>query len=90
MMGVLPQSLAQDQVLVFGAGDLLVVMTDGFSEAVNEHGEMYGLQRLQQLVDAIAHLPACEIGRRLFGEIVRFAGTRPQEDDQTLIIVKGA
>jgi sigma-B regulation protein RsbU (phosphoserine phosphatase) len=90
MMGVLPLSLAQDQSLVFGPGDLLVVMTDGFSEAVNEHGEMYGLQRLQHLVDALADLPACEIGRRLFGEVVRFAGTRPQEDDQTLIIVKGA
>jgi serine phosphatase RsbU (regulator of sigma subunit) len=50
---------------------------------------MYGMQRLQQLVDAIADLPACEIGRRLFGEMERFAGRRPQEDDQTLIIFKG-
>jgi sigma-B regulation protein RsbU (phosphoserine phosphatase) len=89
MMGVLPQSLAQDQSLLFGQGDLLVVLTDGFNEAVNECGEMYGMQRLQQLVDAIADLPACEIGRRLFGEMERFAGRRPQEDDQTLIIFKG-
>jgi sigma-B regulation protein RsbU (phosphoserine phosphatase) len=89
MVGVLPQSLAENQTIPFGPGSVLAVLSDGFNEAVDGGGEFFGIERLEQFLAAAAHLPAAEIGRQVFREIERFTGERPQHDDQTLVILKG-
>jgi sigma-B regulation protein RsbU (phosphoserine phosphatase) len=89
MLGVLPQSLAQDQVQPFGPGDILVVLTDGFSEAANAHGEFFGIEQLARIVDEMCDASACELGWRLFAEIDRHTAGLPQGDDQTLVVLKG-
>jgi sigma-B regulation protein RsbU (phosphoserine phosphatase) len=89
MMGVLPESLALDQAVPFGPGDILVVMTDGFSEAVDAQGEFFGIERLEQIVDQMCDAPAKELGERLFAAIKRHTGSMPQGDDQTLVVLRG-
>jgi sigma-B regulation protein RsbU (phosphoserine phosphatase) len=101
MLGALPQSLALDQAVPFGPGDVLAVLTDGFHEATaggDVHqvpdtrvpdAPFFGIERLLALVAQVAHLPAAAIAQQLFAAVGRFAGGRAQEDDQTLIIVKG-
>jgi sigma-B regulation protein RsbU (phosphoserine phosphatase) len=96
MLGVLPQSLAENQTAPFGPGDVLVVLTDGFNEASGgsagegaDTGAFFGIERLEQLVEATAHLPAAEIGQQLFAAVMHFARGHAQEDDQTLVVVKG-
>jgi sigma-B regulation protein RsbU (phosphoserine phosphatase) len=89
-LGMLPMNLSQNQTIPFGPGDLLVIGTDGFSEARNPSGDMFGYERLLQLTDELAHLPADEITTIFFDRIAHFSGGRPQDDDQTLMIIKGA
>jgi serine phosphatase RsbU (regulator of sigma subunit) len=87
-VGVLPMNLCEDQCLVMEADDVLVVATDGFSEAHSETEEMLGYERLLALVEGAAGGSAAEIGHALLGAVQVFAAEHPQDDDQTLIVVK--
>lgn len=88
-VGVLPNSISENYTLPFGPSALLVVTTDGFNEARNPGGEMYGIDRLLQLIDEFADQPAQVIATALFDAVDAFAAGQPQDDDQTLIVVKG-
>ncbi|KAB8143766.1 SpoIIE family protein phosphatase [Chloroflexia bacterium SDU3-3] len=88
-IGVLPAYLGSEHMIHIRAGDLLIVATDGFSEAQNAAGELYGYDRLLALIDSLRAKPALEIANDIFGAIDRFSGGRPQDDDQTLVVIKG-
>lgn len=88
-VGVLPMSLSQTQSVAFGPGDILVVATDGFSEAANLTGEMLGYERLLELVDTLAAESAEQIGLKLFEAVQAFGAGHEQDDDQTVIVIKG-
>jgi len=88
-VGVLPISLCENQSLPFGPGDLLIVATDGFSEAQNVAGEMFGYERLLHLTESLAPMPTARILGTLFAAIEGFSAGHPQDDDQTAVILKG-
>ena len=88
-MGVLPTSLSEDQTFIFKPNDVLILATDGFNEARNTSGEMFGYPRLLQAVEDTAHLSANEIADALFEAVNDFGADCPQDDDQTLVVVKG-
>jgi serine phosphatase RsbU (regulator of sigma subunit) len=88
-IGVLRVSLCKDHQVALGPGDLLIVATDGFSEARNPHDEMFGYDRLLELVDQSAGRSARAISDALFEAVDSFGVGRPQDDDQTLVVIKG-
>jgi sigma-B regulation protein RsbU (phosphoserine phosphatase) len=88
-LGILPMNLSEDQALPFGPDDLLIVATDGFSEANNTAGQMYGYERMLALAESLADRCADEIARRLYAAVGAFSAGHAQDDDQTLIILKG-
>ncbi|MCB0010910.1 MAG: PP2C family protein-serine/threonine phosphatase [Anaerolineales bacterium] len=88
-LGVLPFSMVSDNELRFAPGDLLVVATDGFSEARDENGELFGYERLLTLIDQLAEADAPAVADGLFDAIRVYSGTQEQDDDQTLVILKG-
>ncbi len=88
-LGVLPEPLCELQSEPFGPGDLLVVASDGITEAQAGGGEMYGIERLMDLVECYAERPAHVIGEAIFNAVHRFALGQPQSDDQTLMVIKG-
>lgn len=88
-IGVLPMSLSENYTLAFGPGALLVVTTDGFNEARNPEGEMFGIERMIRLIDEFADQPAQVIAMALFDAVENFSAGGPQEDDQTLLVVRG-
>ncbi|HEX8723463.1 MAG TPA: SpoIIE family protein phosphatase [Pyrinomonadaceae bacterium] len=71
-----------------GEGDLLVVYSDGLTEAQDAAGEEFGERRLAELAaDRRADTPE-NIRRRIFDEIDRWTGQAERGDDQTLVILK--
>ncbi len=88
-LGMLPLNLSEDQTTPFGPGDLLIVATDGFNEARNTTGEMFGYERLLALADQAANCRADEIAEQLYTAVAAFSAGHAQDDDQTLIILKG-
>lgn len=88
-MGVVELDIAGQSTLKFEPGDLFIICTDGFNEAWNEAGEMFGYDRLLNLVDSLKQCSAAEITAELYKAVDQFSGNRMQDDDQTIIVLKG-
>lgn len=70
------------------SGQLFVMVTDGFEEAVNAQEEMFGSERVVSFFQQHRHLPAAEIVQKLHDAVVEFSRGAPQLDDLTAIIIK--
>ena len=70
------------------SGDVVVMYTDGVTEAVNADNEMFGEDRLEELVRKCVSLTAEQIKQRILDEVIRFTRGLPQGDDITLIVLK--
>lgn len=88
-VGVLPMNLAENQEIPFGSGDVLIVATDGFAEARNPEGELFGYEQLLELASTLTHLDANSILNKLYQTIYEFGTGSHQDDDQTVIVIKG-
>ncbi|HEU4325439.1 MAG TPA: SpoIIE family protein phosphatase [Roseiflexaceae bacterium] len=89
-LGILPGTSFVSRSVAVRPGDLLVVATDGFSDARGQGDEPFGHARLLRLVDALADRPAQAISHGLFEAVDRYGAGRPQDDDETLVVIKGA
>jgi phosphoserine phosphatase RsbU/P len=87
-LGIVPDDAAEDQVLPFNCGDVLVVASDGFSEASAPDGELFGYDRLLHLIERLAGGTAASMIQGMYDAVTTFGQNRPQDDDQTLIVVK--
>jgi phosphoserine phosphatase RsbU/P len=70
------------------SGDVVVIYTDGVTEAVNSKNEMFGDERLENLISENVQLSAEEIKGRILDEVLSFTRGLPQGDDITLIVLK--
>lgn len=69
-------------------GDLLVVLTDGFYEYQSAAGEELGTARISELIQRVHRRPVEEILSALLLYLQDFAGSAPQVDDLTAMLVK--
>ena len=72
----------------FGAGDVLVIYSDGITESVNEQEEEFGEERLVEVVVNNLNRSASGIRDRIDEALSRFVGTMAPVDDMTLMIIK--
>jgi sigma-B regulation protein RsbU (phosphoserine phosphatase) len=70
-----------------GPGDVLVIYTDGVTEAPNQAGEEFGESRLMKIVRAHPKLPVKEMLSVILDEVQQFSGAS-QADDLTLVIAR--
>lgn len=70
------------------SGDVVVMYTDGVTEAVNNDNEMFSDERLEELVRQSSKLNAEQIKQRILDEVLSFTRGLPQSDDITLIVLK--
>ncbi len=92
VIGLMPEcspacSFVQQRVTL-EAGDVLVLFTDGISEAMNAAGEEWGDERLLQVVDANRALPARKLIDRIMRTSDEFVAGAAQFDDMTLITAR--
>ncbi len=76
------------QSLTVTRGDVFIAASDGFPEACNPQGEMYGYERMKALFSALRELPSEQIAKALLEEVNAFCGAHPQDDDRTIIVIK--
>jgi serine phosphatase RsbU (regulator of sigma subunit) len=70
------------------SGDVLIAYSDGVTEARNNVGNFFGLEKYLNLLRTLKHLSAKEIGASIISEIDKFAGDTRANDDISLIIIK--
>ena len=73
--------------LTLQAGDMLVLYSDGITEATSEAGEQFEEQRLQQAVEERCSAPLLEIQSHILDALHKWSDKEPQ-DDMTLLIVR--
>ncbi len=68
--------------------DMLVIYTDGITEAMNNERDQFGEGRLLAAIKRYGHMSAQEFADALNQEIHEFTGGAPQNDDITLVAIK--
>jgi len=73
--------------VVLAPGDMLVLYTDGVTEAEDLQFAQFGAQRLEQALLAARARPAQEVIEQVVTGVTTFAGRAPQSDDITCVAV---
>ncbi len=68
--------------------DIVILYTDGVTEAMNQREEMFGEERLNNIVGAGVDLSAQDLMQKILDQISSFCGNQPQSDDITLMVIK--
>ena len=74
--------------LVLRHGDLILLYTDGVTEAFNNNGEEFSEDRLKNEFVSIANLPAEQIVSEVIGKVSLFSNGIPQSDDITVLALR--
>ena len=80
--------LLEERSLPVAGGDLLVLFTDGITEAMDEKGDFFGESRLSRLIEEHGHLPSDELRERIVRDVEAFVGPADQHDDMTMVVLK--
>jgi PAS domain S-box-containing protein len=88
-LGGLEHQVYSSRTVEIGAGDIIVLYTDGITESINGEEEMFGEDRLRTIIQEHSGLPAKGILEKILEEVNSFAVGQPQFDDITLMVIKG-
>ncbi len=80
--------LLEEHGVQLSTGDVIVLYTDGITEAMNGESDLFGEARLSRLVEEHGHLESGELRERILREIEAFVGAADQHDDMTMILLK--
>lgn len=69
-------------------GDLVVMYTDGVTDAQNSLNELYGMERFSKTLQANRKRPPAELEKLVLEDIDRFLDGAPQPDDMALVILR--
>jgi serine phosphatase RsbU (regulator of sigma subunit) len=86
-LGIDNTTVYKSCAVALGPGDLLLLYTDGVSDAVSAGGEYYGHQRIRAQLDGEAP-DATTVGERVLADVRQFADNQPQSDDMCLTILR--
>jgi sigma-B regulation protein RsbU (phosphoserine phosphatase) len=87
-VGALEDATYSQQEIPLAPGDVMVLYTDGITEAVNDREEMYDLPRLIETIRNNSNSSSKELADEIISSVFAFSGTTPQFDDITLMVVK--
>lgn len=87
-IGVEKTSVYADKEIQVSSNDILVLYSDGLTEATNAQGKQYTAERLMAVVEQNKALSGKEIAGLVKTDIKNFTGSVHQHDDQTLLVIK--
>lgn len=87
-LGIQSDKEYEERPIHIRSGDILVLYTDGVTEAENPRQELFGTDRLVELVKSNGNRSAREIRETIVDEVIRFRDPETQPDDLTLMIIK--
>lgn len=88
VLGAVSGSDYEDGFASLAPGSVLLLYSDGVSEAMNTDRAGYGEERLERALADCSHMRAKEIVDSLYRSVAEFAGEARQHDDMTLVVAK--
>jgi phosphoserine phosphatase RsbU/P len=87
-LGMFRNTRYYEYYLTLAPGDLLVLYTDGLTEAVNPEGEEFGRDRLEKSVRDASQLPARELIQTVQRDVLAWTDGKGATDDVTYFVIK--
>lgn len=87
-LGLFPMVSYEEQTVQAKKNDIIVFVSDGILDAENEKEEMYGNDRLNDVICEYGNKPATSIADAILADVTRFQGERDRFDDETIIVLK--
>jgi serine phosphatase RsbU (regulator of sigma subunit) len=87
-LGMFDFACYESRALHLDQGDILVVYSDGLTDAENPKGEMFGEKRLLEVIRQEGPLGSPAVEQRILKAIEDFTHGMPQTDDITLVVVE--
>jgi phosphoserine phosphatase RsbU/P len=84
----MPDCLYGQAEVTLAVGDVLVIYTDGISEAMNRSFEEWGEKRVMEAVSSADGFASDDLIERIMQAADAFAAGAPQHDDVTLVILR--
>jgi phosphoserine phosphatase RsbU/P len=82
------ENATEDKTMPFGTGDVLVLYTDGLTEAPNDADQEFGRGRLADALHSAHRTSPKEINDAILKSVQRFTGVAGLRDDFTLLTIK--
>ena len=86
-LGVMEDASWQQKIVRFSPGDILLLYTDGVTEAENQYGNFYGEQRILEVLRSHRDQKAQAIQNALLDDVRKFTGNAPKTDDIAIMVV---
>ena len=88
LLAVLDTLELEEREVILRTGDILVMYTDGVTEAMNHSRELFGEQRLGSVIEKNAGTSAQEMLNEIIEAVAEFVKDAPLSDDLTLVVVR--
>lgn len=89
LLGPAPHSRYETASINFNPGDVLVVYSDGITEAANDKYDFYEEGRLEEVVKKNIHKSPKEIAHSILDDVIKFSTDESQyQDDKTVVVIK--
>lgn len=86
LLGIESDYRFHDKKVSFKKGDVLILYTDGLTEAMHD-GERFGIERLESCLEAVSGMPAQAILDKIMQRFRDFIGLTPPRDDVTVVVL---
>jgi sigma-B regulation protein RsbU (phosphoserine phosphatase) len=87
-LGLFPNASYEELNVATEPGDAIVFFSDGILDAENAQREMYGPERLAELLCSRGEQSAQEIADAILSDVSRFQGEQERFDDETIIVLR--
>jgi sigma-B regulation protein RsbU (phosphoserine phosphatase) len=88
ILGLFPQAIYEQETLALEPGDLLVMFSDGVTEALDAAGEEFGEERMLACLDVNRQSRPPELLERLLSSVRGFTAGAAQHDDVTALVLR--
>jgi sigma-B regulation protein RsbU (phosphoserine phosphatase) len=88
ILGILPQATYKESTAQLQPGDILVLFSDGVTEAANPKDDDFGEERLAEVVASLRGRPAAEIVEAIETAVADFTEGAPAADDITVVVAR--
>lgn len=88
VLSILEDFPYEEETVSLGPGDILVIYSDGITEAANSSEVQFGEERLSKVIQEHRGETASGLIECIIREAKAFAGGMPQADDMTVVVVK--
>ena len=87
-LGIIEETGLREELCQLKPDDIVLMYTDGITEAMDSVGEQFGVQRLQEIGRNATGLSATDIQERVLTAVSTFTVNQPQFDDMTSVVLR--